>query len=209
MSNKNIMPKINLDIRIMASPKRKFMAKELCAELNLAQDHIIWDDRPNGGNPRYTAQKAWLYPFDENVTHRMVIQDDAIICDDFLWAVNNCLEFQPDITWTFFMPRTDDKDGYFRNTIPQIAGVCIVMPVQHVINCWQWCDRHMPDCEHDDTCISRWLFETTTLPMTTVPSLCNERGESLLGHNAPRPQFYSKKAAHEKDWNNTTISLLL
>ena len=68
----------------MATPKRKEMAETLCNKLGIPKENIIWDDRPNGGMPRYTAEKAWLSPFGKTITHRMVIQDDVEICQDFL-----------------------------------------------------------------------------------------------------------------------------
>lgn len=145
----------------------------------------------------------------KNATHRMVIQDDAILCNDFMEAAYKCITFKPDGIWTLYQPLEDKYEGYFRTCVPHIAGVCIIMPREIIQDVWNWCDEHQPDNEHDDSCISLYCFYNTILPMTICPSLCDERGDSLLGHNAARPLNFNKHAAHVKDWACTDVRLLI
>lgn len=204
---------INLDIKIMATPKRKEQAQKLCKKLNLSFENIIYDDRPNGGMPRYTAEKAWLSPFEETTTHRMVIQDDVEICDDFLSAVFNCLTFQPEQVWTFFSTNTDKRKSYFRK-IPysKISGQCLVMPKCKVLECWDWINsqENLNQLQDDDACIMQWLYAYNYFAYTTIPNLCQNSKNSSIGNDFPpiSPSF-CKDAAIKKNWDDKNIYFLL
>ena len=203
---------INLDIRIMATPRRKEMAENLCKKLDLSLDHIVWDDRPNGGFPRYTARKAWLFPFEETCTHRIVIQDDVDICDNFLEGVQKCLEFQPTESWTFCTTLKDTRESYYRRILSgNLTGQCIVMDKKKILECWDWIDSNLPETlDDDDASIGLYHFETEKTFLTTIPSLCNNSPLSSIGNEYPpmSPSF-CKDAFFKKDWTNKKIFFLV
>jgi hypothetical protein len=74
-----------IDIRIMAHPMRKDNVLKTLRTLNLSPSVVSWDDRPadKGGDAIYTARKAWTCPLPLDCTHRVVLQDDILLCDNF------------------------------------------------------------------------------------------------------------------------------
>ena len=197
----------------MAIPKRKTTTEKLCKELKLSYSSIIWDDRPNGGMPRYTAEKAWLSPFGENITHRMVIQDDVEICQDFLQGVYKCLNFLPNEVWSFFSTQTDLRESYFRK-IPysSLSGQCLVMPKEKILNCWNWINlqHDLKELQDDDSCIMQWLFAHNSFAYTTIPSFCqNSKNSSINNLFPPYSPTFCRDATKQKNWDNKNIYLLL
>ena len=65
----------------MGSEKRKDNILKMKEFLNLSDSDIFLDDRPNGGHALYTARKTWELPFNDDTTHRCVLQDDLEVCD--------------------------------------------------------------------------------------------------------------------------------
>lgn len=66
----------------MAHPKRKEWAEELAKTLNCS---IVWDERNDIWD---TARRAWLELSNDECEFGVVIQDDAILCDNFIEEVH-------------------------------------------------------------------------------------------------------------------------
>ena len=67
------------DLRIMAHSSRRDMVMRLLKQLDMGEEIVVWDDREDGGDAIYTAEKAWRSPLSPGITHRVVIQDDVIV----------------------------------------------------------------------------------------------------------------------------------
>ena len=91
-----------IDIKVMAVESRKEHAESV---LEKVRDNptakIIYDDRGinGGGGAWYNARRCWLT--NTNAEYQMVIQDDVVLCDDFLKYVDKCINFQQEAVWSF------------------------------------------------------------------------------------------------------------
>lgn len=80
---------------------------------------IVLDDRttnnpfhPNGSY--YTAKKAWFSDLESDVTHRICLQDDVDISDNFIEVVTKIIDSKPD-------------------------AIITLMPYFSKPNFWTWC----------------------------------------------------------------------
>lgn len=102
------MDEIRLSIAVMHHPARPelerrvldaILAGDLPAHLHA---EVVVDPEPFGPtNPWRTAREAWRRTPDD-CTHRLVIQDDAIVCGDFALAAEHVLGCQPRVAVSFF-----------------------------------------------------------------------------------------------------------
>ena len=98
-----------LDIKIYGIHDRDFLIKPLKKELNLNDKDIIYDDRAGGGLPLYTLEKALMQPFDKNITHRCVLPDDMICCQNFKEVLTKMINTHPQVIISLF------PYNYYRN----------------------------------------------------------------------------------------------
>lgn len=94
-----------VSIAIMHHPARPEVLARLEADLEAmgAEYEVVVDPEPYGPtSPWRTAREAWRRtPTD--CTHRLVLQDDALICDEFPYGVHLALSAQPDWPVSFFV----------------------------------------------------------------------------------------------------------
>ena len=180
---------IKLDIRIMGVKKRRELILSELEKLGLSEDIVIYDDRPNGGNAMYNARRAWLSPF-MDCTHRLVLQDDLILCDKFTEILENCIRMFPEAVWTLFNSRLRAvrDTRFFRFSGQEIWGQAVVMPIKIISECFNWIEETLgKDYPHDDRGIELFLREIhPEIPVvTTAPSLIQHLcpTESQLGYN--------------------------
>lgn len=97
-----------ISIKIVGVREREYMIDEMNRQLQLPAGDIIYDERPGGGYAFPILKKAWLDPYVEEETHRVVLNDDLELCDDFINICNQiakgttefrlCLFFQHILT---------------------------------------------------------------------------------------------------------------
>ena len=176
------------DIRIMASPKREERAKALARKLGLPPDAITWDDRPGGGDAMYTARKTWLHPMAEGATHRLVLQDDVIVCDGLPEILPEIIESHPRDVLTLitldWRPRllaeNRDDSPYF--PILELPGCAILMPAVCIAPCMAWCESDpYPELRlFDDRMISAWCREQGQRMVAVLPNLVDHPDDGTL-----------------------------
>lgn len=89
----------------MHHPARPEVLARLEADLSSmgAKYEVIEDPAPyEATNPWRTARAAWAAT-PKRCTHRLVLQDDALICDEFPAGVRAALTHQPDHPVSFFV----------------------------------------------------------------------------------------------------------
>lgn len=194
------MLKGSVDVCIMAHPSRTENVKIICNTLDLSDDSVFWDDREDGGDAMYTARKAWQSPIPEKSTHRLVLQDDIVICDNFLTIVNRVASTHKDSIVTLFHCDKHDTASRYIPT-KRIRGCAIMIPVKMLEDLWWFVDNRMefyrkPQLEEilkrDTSCIQVWSSAKRIPCYTTVPSLVQHIGdESLVGLTKKRvaPDF--------------------
>ena len=70
-------------IKIIGVHQRNEMIAAMNEELQLPDSDIIYDERPEGGDVFPVAKQAWLAPYAEGETHRVVLNDDLEVCEGF------------------------------------------------------------------------------------------------------------------------------
>ena len=173
------------DIRIMASPKRAERVKLLVEKLGLSDSAVTWDDRPKGGGAMYTARKAWLFPIPDWATHRVVLNDDVLVCDNFLDIVEQIAVTHPDcaVGLCNFVGRTNYLDlstPYFRTR--SMCGCGIMLPKSIIEPCMKYIDE-FPDSELkkiDDYMISKYCFENKITMLTVLPTIIQHPDDDSL-----------------------------
>lgn len=180
------------DIKIMAvKPRRPYVLKML-EKLGLSEeDTVIYDDRPNGGGTLYTCRKCWEAEIPDGITHRVVLQDDLLLCNDFVNIINRIVNAQPEFIFSLFCSRL--KPEHAIEGSPYIIikgrnawGQGMLMPVKYVKPMFEFADRELgKDFPYDDGIYAWWATEEGMQIMSTIPStiqhLCPT--ESTLGYN--------------------------
>ena len=186
------MDKSKVDIKIMAVKPRRNMVLKMCEQMGLDEaDTVIYDDRPYGGGTLYTCRKCWEAPVPEGVTHRLVLQDDVLLCNNFVEIMNRIAEAHPEFIFTLFCPRIR-----MENALPDSPYIIIkgcntwgpgnMMPVSYIRPMFEFVDRELgPDFPFDDGIYSWWaqrekVYIASTIP-STVQHLCPT--QSTLGYN--------------------------
>lgn len=184
-----------VDIKIMAvKPRRKFVLGML-ESLGLPEEGtVVYDDRPNGGGPMYTCRKCWESPIPSGVTHRIVLQDDLLICNDFMKIMNRLVNAQPDFIFSLYCSRLKPEDADTRTPYLVIKGTNawgqgMLMPIKHIKPMFEFSDRELGgDFPYDDGVYIWYAIENDIPIATTIPStiqhLCPT--ESTLGYNDRR-----------------------
>ena len=184
--------KYKCDVKIMAVKPRREMVLKMCEQLGLEEkDTVIYDDRPQGGGTLYTCRKCWEAPVPDGVTHRVVLQDDLELCDDFMNIINKIVNKNPEFIFSLFCSRM--RYEYALPDSPYIIikgrnswGQGMLMPISYVKPMFDFADRELgADFPFDDGIYSWWAIDTDKQIMTTIPStiqhLCPVK--STLGYN--------------------------
>ena len=99
------LTELRVSYAIMHHPARPEVLARLEADLTAmgATYEVVEDPEPyQATNPWRCAREAWRRTPDD-CTHRLVLQDDALVCDDFPYGVQLALEAQPDWPVSFFV----------------------------------------------------------------------------------------------------------
>lgn len=181
-----------VDIKIMAVKPRRNMVLKMCEQMGLKEeDTVIYDDRPNGGGTLYTCRKCWEAPVPDGVTHRLVLQDDVLLCDNFVSIMNKIVNVHPEFIFTLFCPRLRFEHAVAESPYIIIKGWNTwgpgnMMPVKYIKPMFDFVDSELgADFPFDDGIYSWWakrekVYIASTIP-STVQHLCPT--ESTLGYN--------------------------
>lgn len=183
------------DIKIMAvKPRRPYVLKTL-DKLGLDEaTTVIYDDRPSGGGTLYTARKCWEAPAKEGITHRVVLQDDLLLCNDFQGILNRIVNAQPELIFSLYCSRVKPEDMHPETPYMIIKGTNawgqgMLMPLHHVKPMFEFSDRELGEDFPFDDGVYIWYARAKKIPIaTTIPGtiqhLCPT--ESTLGYNDKR-----------------------
>ena len=190
---------------IMAHPDRAWMVDELSDALGV--DHTVhWDRR---GDRWETGSRAWSAA-DKRAKWHVVIQDDAILCDDFTDRVFSFLETRKSQPVSFYLgagrPRqvdvlraisqAGDADALEMNQL--IWGVCVALPRRFVTPMLMECSRGVP---HYDTRMSQFFERRKIKTAYSWPSLVDHRDEpSLIYKNLATPRVAHRFAGSSRHW---------
>lgn len=161
----------------------------------------MYDPEPNGPRNPWRTYRECLYRTPADATHRLVLQDDAIVCDHFLETMRLVLEARPDNMLALFVPgshrpatlemyRACAADECFfpfpwghGSWIPVVA---LVWPSAVIPEFLEWADAKYPVTKRraDDAIVGSYAREHRIEVLATVPSLVDHPDDvpSLIGN---------------------------
>ena len=201
-----------IDIHVYGMHARDTMIANLVSKLNIPEENIHYDDRPDGGLMIYTAKKAWLAPVAKGVTHRVALADDVEVCDGFREICEKIAATHPNDIISFFpfefMHHNSDLDmldtPYLKTM--SLFGAAIMMPIKYIEPCFAHIKICYDDrCADDDGIMSYAMLHDIRV-LTTIPATVQHIGDvSLITPNAEirRTIYFDQKA--NADWTNKKV----
>ncbi len=166
-----------LSIAIMHAPWSGRKIDQLIEQLPTAS--IV--EAEEGRGVRHTAERAWRAR-PPGATHHLVVQDDAILCKNFLKHASAALLARPYVPISFFTSVKTEKPLRAWFTSPaHLSGLAVSLPVQFIDPWLRWWPE---ETLHDDGAMWRWLYEQGIEISLTNPSLVQHAElPSLLNHS--------------------------
>ena len=187
------MNEIKVDVRIMACRERKHLVDDMLKKLNMNEDIVIWADEEDN-NAMKTARKTWLSHVGNGVTHRLVLQDDLLLCNGFYDYVVRIASKHPNEIINLYNSRIQFEDRkldtpYIRINGYGIYGQAIMMRVDYIKKMFEQIDSVLgKNYPHDDCAIGVFAGLNKIDVISTIPSLVQHLcpTESLLKFNDRR-----------------------
>lgn len=210
---------MKFDIKIYGITDRKDQILKNKEILNLADSDVNMIEK-DGKFCYDLAKQTWLLPWEEDVTHRLVLQDDAELCPDFKRRLQEVIEARPDDI--IFLTALDfDKECEEANNLEScytplryaIQGCAIVIPTKYIKDVFDWSEKiyglHAMETGemHEDMAIVRYGIKHRLKVLITVPSLTQHIGDhsQLFGYTNPTRTAYFKDW-DKADYTNSKIS---
>jgi len=159
----------------------------------------------------WTAKRCWENGSLSNATHHILMQDDIVICNDFVNGVKDVIAaYSNDIISLFHGPRKA-FDGSSRWGLSEgVWGQAIVMPVPMVKEFLEWEKRNIdPSFPHDDSRVSLFAIKTKRYVKVPFPNLVNHRDtevKSVMGNRWIKPRvssdFLGSRSPKDFDWTD-------
>jgi len=174
-----------LSIAVMADKRRQEMVDYLLDKLGDVP--VFYDDGQGIWHNRVQATLA----YDKNATHHLVLQDDAILCKDFITQVCSEINKRPEhILNLYFGNRVKMREaaqkalpngGYETNWLSW--GVGIVTPTKYIEEMISYCNGIQGLDNHDDTRMARYIRHKGLKVWYPLPSLVDHRVSQSLMEN--------------------------
>ena len=180
---------MKLSVAVMAHPQRAEFIPELLE--SLGQGTVVWDEI----NDRWDTGRRAMLAYDPFATHHVVVQDDAIVCRDFVAGVEEALEHVPPFHPVgLYLGRVRPYGALVSRLVAQAGdaswitmpainwGVAIVVPVVTLEEMIEYCDLWDRDKNYDRR-LSRWFEKGKLRCWYTWPSLVEHRDSPSLVAN--------------------------
>lgn len=217
---------MNLSVTVMAHPSRKAFVDELVPHLDgrvlRGSPSIVWDRM----NDRWDTGRRSQLDFDPAADWHLVVQDDALVCPDFIEGVHAALAAVPDNPVAFYLGRVRPYHGFMRRVVGQAQregkswlampgpwwGVALAVPTARIEQMIEWCDPHT-EIENYDRRMAAYWKSIGVACWYSIPSLVNHRsGESnpsLIpgrdGRHRVAFAFIGDRSPLEVDWNTGAL----
>lgn len=210
-----------LSVAVMADKRRAHLVKELVKRLGIEPDRVVWDRLNNRWD---TGRRAWQ-AHDPDADYQMVIQDDALVCQDLIPGLEKALDHVPGkaIVSPFVGTRrpapakmdravqlADDLNATWLILGPLNWGVAIIAPTYTIKDMIRWCDKQT--YPNYDKRVGQFYRRVLTWPTWhTWPNLVEHlEVPSLVGHGGGRVsrKFIGADAsALDVDWSGPVLNL--
>lgn len=194
---------------IQHHPRRAELIPRLVERLDGFRVEIVESEGRNPPNPWGTYRRCLEHACElacDGYTHATILQDDAIVCDDFAGELERCIDERPDDVLILFLaaqPATtaalaraarDRRQRWAplvlreRRTWMPVVGV--TYPMGAIGDVLDWADLYPGRVSRsDDHMLGQWAADsqTTHRAWCTVPSLVNHPDDvhSLVGNGGP------------------------
>lgn len=216
---------IEVSAAIMAHPSRDLEVVALLDRLD-RQVSISWDrEGPASGNHDRVwrnARAAWL-SYDAMATHHVLLQDDALVCEDLLAGLQRALAYVPEnaivspylgtgnnvpMRWKTVTDRAIGAGARWIRSDTVMWGVCLVVPTALIPEMIAWCDRKAG--RPDDMRVGGWARNRGMEVWYPWPSLVDHHSvlPSLTKHRARTrvARRFHEGSALDLDWGGPVVT---
>ena len=178
---------MNIDIVVMAHTSRIGYLYSIYEQID-GEPKIVIDDGTFGvwGN----AKRAWGM-IDPKSQYGVVIQDDAILCDDFKHRCEKFLSEHNGHMVSFYFGESKKTFKYLRPKYfdaPLYHAVALAIPTHQIPDMIKYCDTRT-EVDGDDMKIKRWLISQNRTCRYSNPSLVQHRDiPSIVNPDKPPRQ---------------------
>lgn len=173
---------MKLSAAIMGHPKRMEFIEELKEELPGVP--VILDEK----NDRWDTGSRSLLAYEPDATHHVVVQDDAILCKDFLEGCEAVARYAPRKPVCLYIGKVRphaqtvspavqhvrDTGGAFLEMDGPWWGVAVIVPTIFIPKLCQWGATRKHIANYDKR-MARWFYLQKIKCLYTVPSLVDHR----------------------------------
>jgi len=206
----------------MAHPKRSRYVPDL--ERQLPGATVVWDKINN----RWDTGRRSMAAYDPEADWHLVVQDDAILCDDFLAGAQAALGHAPEVPVSFYTGKTRPYAVEVLRAVQQVQrqraswlamrgplwGVAVAMPVALIPGMLDACEDL--DVPNYDMRMSEHFDRIGLECWYTIPSLADHRtgpdNPSLVQDRGSSPKrsahFYignANRSALDVDWDTEPL----
>lgn len=194
---------MRLSFAIQHHPRRAALLPPLLDAIG-GHVEVVTDPDPDArlnGKPFPSPWRTYAHALERTpirATHRVILQDDAIVCRDFALTVENAIAARPDRLLALFV------SGRLREHVTAVGRACaqdlpwcelpymhwcptvaLVWPIRLVPACLEFVEaqRWPPEFRADDEIVGQFCRSLREHPLATVPSLVEHPDveESLIG----------------------------
>ena len=174
------------NIKIMSVPERINMSQELCKMLNLSIDNICVDVFHNG--PLFNQIQCLQNMVQSNVSHVIILQDDALPCDNFQEICDNIIQSHPnDVIGLFPYDFLDDEVQIDKNSVSpyydvgKLSGVGVIIPTIYVEHYLKYLKQNGDKFNRqDDLALYSFCKENNIQMLQTVPAVVQHIGDQSI-----------------------------
>jgi hypothetical protein len=177
---------MSVSVAIMAHPKRAHFVTELQNQLPEAE--VVWDRE----NSRWETGRRSLLAFDPDASHHVVVQDDGVLCRNFMAGVERLTERVPDSPISLYTGRTRPfgkpvREAVQRTKMKRLSwlvldelywGVGVVLPVPLIQDMIAWHDIANIQIPNYDSKMSWYFRHVGVRTYYPQPSLIDHRDVS-------------------------------
>lgn len=182
---------MKIEFRIMGVPhRREKYILPMLEKLKMDESIVFYDEKDGKNkNALSNARKAWLADTDAEFV--CVLQDDLLLCDQFVDAAYACAKNFPNSIFSFFNTRIKpcdvSKNTPYINVVGcGVYGQAIMIPTYMIKPMFFWIDANYgKDYKHDDIAIGFFASLNDVMVMTTAPCIVQHlaHNDSVLGYN--------------------------
>lgn len=192
-------------IRIQHTSTRPRFFNQLLESFYIPSDRdyqVVWDD-----TSCWSGCQKCLTNIGDSFTHVLVLQDDVIVCADFLKTVEKIAELLPDKPISFFskdnvIERARMENKNWATTRCWFMAQGYMFPVPLATKMVKWIKKYadLEHCNIDDELMSMYLFAHDIPVYLTAPSLVEHLGFSVTSLNRKLGAHYFEPNRRVAKW---------